>query len=76
MMNIKEIKTVCNIDLKPYNTLRLSSAADIAYFPKNKEELCYLMNEIKNPIIIGGGSNIIFASDKFRKIAIIPQYLI
>ena len=62
MKNMKNIKTIHNINLKSYNTLRLDTTAQIAYFPKNTDELILLIKKIEKPIIIGGGSNIIFSS--------------
>ena len=56
------MKSVKNFDLKNFNTFRISSIADIAYFPANLDEFTELLKTLENPFILGGGSNILLSS--------------
>jgi len=60
-------KILKNVDLKNYTTYKLNVKADIVAFPESVDSLKILINYLKeNNIkykIIGGGSNLIFASD-------------
>jgi|GEM_PF-225398 len=51
-----------NFDLKPLNTFQISSVADNVYFPENEAEFVELLKTLENPVILGGGSNILFSS--------------
>ena len=57
-MNIENHK---NFNLKSYNTFQIDAVAENVYFPKNEEEIIYLL-ENTNGIIIGNASNILFSS--------------
>jgi UDP-N-acetylmuramate dehydrogenase len=58
-----------NINLKDFNSYRLSITADIAYFPESVDDLKTIYNgySADNFFIIGGGNNIILASETFEK---------
>lgn len=72
---MKEIEHKINYDLKPYNTLRISSIADDAYFPKNIDEISLLLANLDNPIIVGNGSNILFSSSGIKRPVIVTRHL-
>lgn len=67
MKNMKKIKTITNLNLKNYSTLRIESFAEIAYFPKSEEEILQILNHTEHPVIIGEGSDIIFSSAGVKK---------
>lgn len=72
---MKEIEHRINYNLKPFNTLRISSIADDAYFPKNIEEISLLLANLDNPIVVGCGSNILFSSEGIKRPVIITKHL-
>lgn len=53
-----------DVDLFPYNTMRLHSIARIMYFPENESELVELVSSFKKKgtsfILLSAGSNIVF----------------
>ncbi|MBO7636564.1 MAG: UDP-N-acetylmuramate dehydrogenase [Paludibacteraceae bacterium] len=55
-----------NLDLTEFNSYRIHSVAETAYFPETTEEIKKLADSI-NPIIIGGGCNVIFAQDCYAQ---------
>ena len=63
-----------NASLKKYNTYRVESIAKFIVFPKTEEELIKILKHIKDNntkyLVLGNGSNIIFASEKFDGIII------
>lgn len=61
MKNV-EIEHKTDYDLKPYNTLRISSIAKDVYFPSTEEEFVLLLANLDSPLVIGGGSNILLSS--------------
>jgi len=61
------MKVCRDIDLKPYNSYRLSSNAGIAFFPETIDDFKSLFfdHPEENYFIIGGGNNIILRSKKY-----------
>ena len=59
-----------NCPLSRHSTFRIGGAADIALFPKSSEQLCgalALLREREIPtLVIGRGSNVVFADDGYR----------
>ncbi|MBR1618080.1 UDP-N-acetylmuramate dehydrogenase [bacterium] len=51
-----------NFNLENYNTLKLKSISSEFYLPVDKDDFYYLLQELKNPIVFGAGSNILFSS--------------
>ena len=50
------------IELKKYTTFKIGGEAKAVYFPKSIEEFVDLMKSIKNPLIFGGGSNLLIST--------------
>jgi len=57
-----DIKVLHNIELKDYSYFKIGGKVENLYFPKNMEEFTYLLENIKNPLIFGGFSNVLFSS--------------
>ena len=74
-MTSKEIEHRTEFDLMPYNTLRINSIADDVYFPSTVEEFTLLLANLDNPLIIGGGSNILLSSKGIKRPVIITKHL-
>lgn len=72
---MKEIEHRINYNLKPFNTLRISSVADDVYFPKNIDEISLLLANLDNPIIVGNGSNVLFSSNGIKRPVIVTKHL-
>ncbi len=51
-----------NFNLKTLNTFQISSVADQVYFPGDTAEFVELLKTLKTPVVIGGGSNVLFSS--------------
>ena len=68
-----EHKTECN--LSPYNTLRIESIADDVYFPSTLNEFTLLLANLDNPLVIGGGSNILLSSKGIKRPVIVVKHL-
>ncbi len=74
-MKDKEIEHRINYNLKPFNTLRISSVADDVYLPKTIDEMTLLLANLDNPVIVGSGSNILFSSEGVKRPVIITKNL-
>ena len=72
---MKEIEHRINYNLKPFNTLRISSIADDVYLPKTIAEMTLLLANMDNPVIVGNGSNILFSSKGVKRPVIITKNL-
>ncbi|MCH5142579.1 MAG: UDP-N-acetylmuramate dehydrogenase [Clostridiales bacterium] len=74
MSIIENIDFELNLDFSKHTTYGLGGIAEIAYFPKNSEEVQsiieYLKHIKKDYVILGNGSNIL-ASDKYFNGAVI-----
>lgn len=59
------MKTIDNIDLYKYNTMRLHSVADVMYWPQSCDELKELIRDLdernEKYYIVSAGSNVVFA---------------
>ncbi len=62
-------------ELKNYNTFRMESVADIAYFPENMDEFVELLKKVKNPKIMGAASNILFGALGVKEPLIFTSHL-
>lgn len=51
-----------NFDAKNLTSFKVSTQIEYAYFPKNSEELIYLLKNIDNPIVLGNCSNVLLSS--------------
>lgn len=64
-MEIKEIEAKENFDIKNMTTFKVGGIVKKIYFPANQQEFVFLLSKIKNPVILGGCSNIIFSSQGY-----------
>lgn len=64
-MEIKEIEVKENFDITNMTTFKVGGIVKKIYFPANQQEFVFLLSKIKNPVILGGCSNIIFSSQGY-----------
>ena len=64
-MELKDIEVKENFDIKNMTTFKVGGIVKKVYFPANQQEFVFLLKTIKNPIILGGCSNIIFSSQGY-----------
>lgn len=67
------IESYENFELKNFNTLKMSSVADIAYFVKNEAQLCSLFEKYEKIAILGAGSNVLLSSLGVREPVVITK---
>ena len=60
-----EIEVKENYEIKNLTTFKVGGNVKQIYFPANQQEFVYLLKTIKNPLILGGGSNVIFSSQGY-----------
>ncbi len=60
------MRIVHNLDLVNYNSYKLHSIAETAYFPESIEEITEVVTH-EHPIIIGGGCNVILTKVKYSQ---------
>lgn len=65
-----EIEVKENYEIKNLTTFKVGGNVKQIYFPANQQEFVYLLKTIKNPLILGGGSNIIFSSQGYDGVVI------
>lgn len=58
-MKLSDIKRIENIPLSQYTTFKIGGKCKELYFPQNKEELVFLLNNYPQARILGGGSNLL-----------------
>ena len=58
MCQKSNIESYENFELKNFNTLKMSSVADVAYFVKNEAQLCSLFEKNEKLEMLGAGSNV------------------
>ncbi len=61
------MKVCKNFDLTNYNSYKLKSLCNEAFFPESEEELLDLLKLKKNFIVIGNGNNIIFSKEIYSE---------
>ncbi len=63
-----EWETDCPLSL--HSTFHIGGGADLAFFPKSREELCAVLRFLKEreiqTAVIGNGSNVVFADEGYR----------
>lgn len=59
-----------NYEIKNLTTFKVGGNVKQIYFPANQQEFVYLLKTIKNPLILGGGSNVIFSSQGYDGVVI------
>lgn len=60
------MKIIHNLDLTEYNSYKVHSIAETAYFPETIEDVISVVSKV-SPIIIGGGCNVIFTKDFYTQ---------
>lgn len=58
-----DIKCFENYELKKHTTFKIGGFAKRVWFPKNEEELVYLLKSIEKPVVLGGCSNVLISSE-------------
>ena len=70
----QKIKVQENISLKEYTTIKIGGPAKYFFIAKTEDELSNALLEAKNnniePLVLGGGSNIIFSDNGFDGLVI------
>ena len=56
-----------DFELRNFNTLKISSKADLVFFVKNEAEICTIFQTYKNAIMLGAGSNVLLSSNGIRQ---------
>ena len=69
-MELTTIECKENFDIKNMTSFKVGGIVKKIYFPHNQQEFTTLLKEIKNPIILGGCSNIIFSSQGYDGVVI------
>lgn len=74
-----QVEIMPNADMKRFTTFRIGGTADIALFPKSRESLVGILgyvteNNIKY-IVIGNGSNVLFADEGYKGVVIITTQM-
>lgn len=61
-----DIEVIKNFNAKNLTSFKIGGLIENAYFPKSVDELVYLLNNLKNPLILGNCSNIILSSNGYN----------
>ncbi len=64
-MQIKEIEVRENFDITNLTTFKVGGIVKRVYFPANQQEFVELLKTVKNPVVLGGCSNVIFSSQGY-----------
>ena len=64
-MELNNIEVRENFDIKSMTSFKVGGSVKKIYFPKNQQEFVLLLKNIKNPLVLGGCSNIIFSSEGY-----------
>lgn len=75
MTSDKVMRIEHNFDLKPYNTFKISSIASAVYFPETIDEFVELLKTLDDPVILGGGSNVLLSSAGIKQPVILTNKL-
>ena len=67
------MKSERNFNLAPHNSFGLAVEASRIFFPECYTEVRELVKEYPNAFILGGGSNVLFATDRLERPVIAPQ---
>ena len=70
----ESVDVIENADMKEYTSFRIGGPCDIALFPHDRESFCavlrYLNKHSLKHIVIGNGSNVLFADEGYRGIVV------
>jgi len=61
-----DIEVRHNYNAKNLTSFKVSGDIECAYFPKNTDELIYLLKTIENPIVLGNCSNVLISTFGFK----------
>ena len=61
-----DIEVKENYEIKNMTTFKIGGSVEKVFFPKTEDEFIYLLNELKNPLILGNCSNVLFSSKGFK----------
>lgn len=68
------VDIVCNADMKDYTTFHIGGPCDVAVFPHDREAFCgilgYLHSNSVKHVVIGNGSNVLFADEGYRGVVV------
>ena len=64
-MEIKEIEMRENFDITNLTTFKVGGIVKRVYFPATQQEFVELLKTVKNPLVLGGCSNVIFSSQGY-----------
>ena len=56
-----------NYDLKKCTAFKVGGSVDKAYFPKNRDEIVYLLSNLTNYLVLGNCSNILASSSGIKE---------
>ena len=67
MSRLQGFKMVCevieNYDLKKHSTFKIGGCAKRAFFPETEEEMVQLLTDLKEPVVLGGCSNVLVSDN-------------
>ena len=55
-----------NYEIKKHTTFKVGGKVNKVWFPKTQQELVYLLKELKNYILLGNCSNILFSTNGYK----------
>ena len=64
-MEIKDIEQKENFDITNMTSFKVGGPVKKVYFPASQQEFVFLLKTLKNPLILGGCSNILFSSQGY-----------
>lgn len=64
-----------NYELRNHTTFKIGGLAQRAFFPATVEEFCELLETLKNPVILGGCSNVLVSSKGIERDVILTSKL-
>lgn len=59
--------------IRPYNTFALDHKVGAIHFVRSEGEIINALNELTNPIVLGGGSNVLFTADTTRPVILVDN---
>jgi len=65
-----EVEYKENFDITNMTTFKVGGIVKEVYFPKNQKEFVYLLQTVKNPLVLGNCSNVIFSSLGYEGVVI------
>lgn len=58
-----DYEVIENYELKTHTTFKIGGCAKRAFFPQTVEAFAQLLKELDNPVVLGGGSNVLISSE-------------